>query len=106
VSRQFLATVKNIFYTGIMADSRAPTQSAPKMMLGFIVRRCAADLGHSPTPDEFAAWANQQSQNGRHYCLFGKPISPSVAKIMFSQPGRMVTVRPEGFAQNGKDYDR
>ena len=24
------------------------------MMLGFIVRRCAADIGHTPSPDEFA----------------------------------------------------
>jgi hypothetical protein len=85
-----------------MADPFNMKATAPKMMLGFIVRRCAADLGHNPTPDEFAAWANEQRQNGRRYCLFGKPISPSVAKIMFSQPGRMVTVRPEGFVQNGK----
>ena len=70
-----------------------------KMMLGFIVRRCAAELGHAPSPDEFAAWANRQKQNGRSYCLFGKEISPSVAKVMFSQPGRMVTVSPEGLAR-------
>jgi len=69
------------------------------MMLGFIVRRCAAELGHTPTPDEFAAWANRQRQNGRSYCLFGKEISPWVAKVMFSQPGRMVTVSPEGLAR-------
>ena len=69
------------------------------MMLGFIVRRCAAELGHTPTPDEFAAWANRQRQNGRSYCLFGKEISPLVAKVMFSQPGRMVTVSPEGLAR-------
>jgi hypothetical protein len=89
-----------------MADLNAPNKAAPKMMLGFIVRRCAADLGHNPSPDEFAAWANAQSQNGRRYCLFGKPISPLVAKIMFRQPGRLVTVRSEGFAQNGKSNGR
>jgi hypothetical protein len=70
-----------------------------KMMLGFIVRRCAAELGHTPSPDEFAAWANRQKQNGKSYCLFGKEISSSVAKVMFSQPGRMVTVSPEGLAR-------
>ena len=69
------------------------------MMLGFIVRRCAAELGHTPSPDEFAAWANRQKQNGKSFCLFGKEISPSVAKVMFSQPGRMVTVSPEGLAR-------
>ena len=88
-----------------MADPNGSDKSAPKMMLGFILRRCAADLGHNPTPDEFAVWANEQRQNGRRYCLFGKPISPSVAKIMFKQPGRLVTVRPEGFVSS-KDNGR
>ena len=86
-----------------MADARKSKKEPPKMMLGFIVRRCAADLGHAPSPDEFAAWANEQKQNGQRYCLFGKPISSSVAKIMFSQPGRLVTVRPEGLARIGKE---
>jgi hypothetical protein len=66
-----------------------------KMMLGFIVRRCAADLGHAPTPDEFAEWANGRRENGDSHCLFGKAISPAIAKVMFSQPGRWVTVRTE-----------
>ncbi len=79
---------------------------APKMMLGFIVRRWAADLGHNPTPDEFATWANKHGQNGQQYCLFGKPISPSVAKVMFSQPGRLVTVRPDGLVRNGRGNGR
>jgi hypothetical protein len=74
----------------------------PKMMLGFIVRRCAAELGHMPSPLEFAAWANEQRENGRQFCLFGKPISPLAAQIMFRQPGRMVTVRAEGLALLGK----
>ncbi|MDP2602914.1 MAG: hypothetical protein Q8S00_10020 [Deltaproteobacteria bacterium] len=82
-----------------MADPHNGTIGEAKMMLGFIVRRCAAELGHTPTPDEFAAWANWQRQNGRSYCLFGKEISPSVARVMFSQPGRMVTVSPEGLAR-------
>jgi hypothetical protein len=75
----------------------------PKMMLGFIVRRCAVDLGHMPSPDEFATWANEQKQNGRRFCLFGKPISSMAAKVMFKQPGRLVTVRAEGFATFGKN---
>jgi len=82
-----------------MADPHNGKNGEAKMMLGFIVRRCAAELGHAPSPDEFAAWANRQKQNGRSYCLFGKEISPSVAKVMFSQPGRMVTVSPEGLAR-------
>ena len=89
-----------------MDSFRDSKKNASKMMLGFIVRRCAADLGHNPTPNEFAAWANEHNLNGQRYCLFGKPISPSVAKIMFSQPGRLVTVRPEGLAKNSKRNGR
>ena len=85
---------------------RSTDKTPSKMMLGFIVRRCAADLGHSPTPDEFAAWANAHGQNGQRYCLFGKPISPSAAKVMFRQPGRLVTVRPEGLVKNGRGNGR
>jgi hypothetical protein len=98
----FLATLANIFYTVVVMDgSPGPKPSASKMMLGFIVRRCAADIGHTPTPDEFAAWANGENQNGKGYCLFGKPISPTIAQIMFRQPGRLVTVRPGGLTRNG-----
>jgi hypothetical protein len=97
----FLATSANIFYTvEVMNSSPGPKPSAPKMMLGFIVRRCAADLGHAPTPDEFAAWANGENQKGKGFCLFGKPISPAIAQIMFRQPGRLVTVRPGGLTRN------
>ena len=82
-----------------MASDRKANNGDAKMMLGFIVRRCAAELGHAPSPDEFAAWANRQKQNGRSYCLFGKEISPAAAKVMFGQPGRLVTVSPEGLAR-------
>jgi hypothetical protein len=85
-----------------MAESPVGKKEQPKMMLGFIVRRCAADLGHAPSPAEFAAWANEQKQNGRRYCLFGKPISPAAAKIMISQPGRLVTIRPDSVVSVGK----
>ena len=89
-----------------MDGSPGPKQSAPKMMLGFIVRRCAADIGHTPTPDEFAAWANGQNRNGKGYCLFGKPISPTIAQIMFRQPGRLVTVHGNGWTRNGSGNGR
>ena len=77
-----------------------------KMMLGFIVRRCAADIGHNPTPDEFAKWANGENKKGNHFCLFGKEISPSDAKVMFSRPGREVTVSPAGLARISKGIGR
>jgi hypothetical protein len=82
-----------------MPEARNTKSGESKMMLGFIVRRCAADLGHTPTPDEFARWANGYHQHGKRLCLFGKEISASHAKVMFSQPGRLVSVSPEGMAR-------
>ena len=34
------------------------SERLPKMMIGFVVRRCTVELGRAPTPAEFAAWAN------------------------------------------------
>ena len=82
-----------------MAGASSINNGDSKMMLGFIVRRCAADLGHHPTPDEFAHWANGAGKRGNRLCLFGKEISSAAAKVMFSQPGRLVTVSPEGLAR-------
>jgi hypothetical protein len=58
------------------------------MMLGFIVRRCAADIGHTPTPDEFAAWANGEPK-WQGYCLFGS-LSRLPSQIMFRQPAGLL----------------
>jgi hypothetical protein len=81
-----------------MPEARAKNGDV-KMMLGFIVRRCAADIGHTPSADEFAKWANGYHQHGKRLCLFGKEISASHARLMFSQPGRLVSVSPEGMAR-------
>jgi len=89
-----------------MSDVRGARNGESKIMLGFIVRRCAADLGHPPTPVEFAKWANGGYQGGKRFCLFGKEISPSAAKIMFDQPGRLVTVSQEGLARIRKTNGR
>jgi len=77
-----------------------------KMMLGFIVRRCAADIGHTPSPDEVASWANGDKLKDSRFCLFGKEISPTAAKVMFTQPGRLVTVSPDGMARIWKGNGR
>ncbi|HVO96067.1 MAG TPA: hypothetical protein VMT22_24645 [Terriglobales bacterium] len=82
-----------------MADANNIKSSDAKVMLGFIVRRCATDIGHTPSPNEFAEWANGQNFGGKRFCLFGKEISPNAAKLMFSQPGRLVTVSPQGLAR-------
>jgi hypothetical protein len=89
-----------------MAEASNLKTDESKMMLGFIVRLCAAELGHKPTSDEFATWANGTGRKGSQLCLFGKEISPSVAKVMFSQPGRMVTVSPEWLARIWKGKAR
>ncbi len=78
-----------------MADSVTRNTNGDKLMLGFIVRRCAREIGHLPTPEEFAAWANSQEENGQRYSLFGHPLSLSAAKVMLRHPGRLVTVRSE-----------
>jgi len=72
--------------------SSAP-KALPKMMLGFVVRRCAAALGHAPSAEEFAAWANNQRDGGRTFSLFGRPISVGEARVILRHPGRPVTAR-------------
>src|SRR5437899_316192 len=45
-----------------------------KVMLGFVVRQCTVALGHRPTPEEFAAWANEQRDARGRYRIFGRAI--------------------------------
>jgi hypothetical protein len=71
------------------STSKAP----PKMMLGFVVRQCAVALGHPPTPEELAHWANHHGEGRRRYCLFGRPITVEEARIILRHPARPVTVR-------------
>ena len=66
-----------------------------KIMLGFIVRRCTRELGHLPTPSEFADWANTREDNGHRYSLFGHALSLSAAQLILRHPGRLVSVRSE-----------
>ena len=62
-------------------------------MLGFVVRRCARELGHTPSPHEFAAWANNQRLDGERYNIFGQAISTEAAKVMLRRLDRLVTIR-------------
>ena len=82
-----------------MTDSMTQNGNASRLMLGFIVRRCAREIGHPPSPEEFADWANSQEKNGQRYSLFGRPISPSVARIILRHPGRLVTARLESIVK-------
>lgn len=86
-----------------MTDSMTrESDNGTKLMLGFIVRRCAREIGHPPTPEEFAAWANSREENGRRYSLFGRAISPSTAKIILRHPGRLVTARLESIVKSSR----
>ena len=65
----------------------------PKMMLGFIIRRCAVALGRQPTPAELAEWANNQRDAMGRYRIFGRAITTRDAEVMMKHPGRLVSVR-------------
>ena len=66
-------------------------------MLGFLVRECVVALGHAPTPEELAAWANGCRDERGPFCLFGRAITPAEARVILRHPGREVTVRAERF---------
>jgi hypothetical protein len=65
-----------------------------RIMLGFVVRQCAVALGHAPSADELAQWANEQRDERGRYCIFGRAISPDEARVILKHPSRLVTVRP------------
>ena len=65
-----------------------------KVMLGFVVRQCAVALGHAPTPQELADWANEQRDARGRYRIFGRAITAADARVILRHPGRLVTVRP------------
>ena len=60
----------------------------PKMMIGFVVRRCTVELGHPPSAAEFAAWAN-----GGDVRLFGRAISVAEAGVILRHQARLVSAR-------------
>jgi len=65
-----------------------PATRLPRMMIGFVVRRCCIELGHRPTAAEFAAWAN-----GGATRLFGRPISDAEAGVILRHQRRLVTAK-------------
>jgi hypothetical protein len=74
-------------------------KSLPKMMLGFVVRRCAAAVGHEPSPREFAEWANNYREGERTVFLFGRPISVREAHVILRHPARAVSARAAAAAE-------
>jgi hypothetical protein len=71
----------------------AARSSHLKIMLGFIIRRCAVALGHQPTAAELAEWANNQRDAQGRYRIFGRAITVEDARVIMKHPGRLVTVR-------------
>lgn len=65
----------------------------PRMMLGFVVRRCTVELGHPPNANEFAAWANGQGQPQGASRLFGRPIDEAEAALILKHQARLVAAR-------------
>jgi hypothetical protein len=65
-----------------------------RIMLGFVVRRCAVGIGHAPSAAEFAEWANEQRDTRGRYRIFGRAITAEEARVILRHPGRLVTVRP------------
>jgi hypothetical protein len=65
-----------------------PASRLPKMMIGFVVRRCIVELGHTPSAAEFAAWAN-----GGDARLFGRAISVDEAALILRHRARLVTAK-------------
>ena len=67
------------------------TQRLPKMMIGFVVRRCTIELGRAPSAAEFAAWANASATRDAH--LFGRPITEAEAGLILRHQARLVSAR-------------
>jgi hypothetical protein len=64
------------------------------MMVGFVVRRCAVDLGHAPTAAEFANWANTYREDtGKNGRVFGRSISESEARLILKHQSRLVSAK-------------
>jgi hypothetical protein len=72
----------------------------PKMMLGFVVRRCIVELGHAPSAAEFAAWANDGSTR-----LFGRAISVDEAALILRHQGRLVSAKSAAPEEQYVDID-
>jgi hypothetical protein len=83
-----------------MHDGRPPR--LPKMMIGFVVRRCAVELGRTPSAIEFAHWANTyRDDEGNHARVFGRAISETEARLILQHQGRLVSAKS---AAAGEEY--
>jgi hypothetical protein len=79
------------------------TPRLPKMMIGFVVRRCAVELGRAPSPAEFAAWANAGAGRGAH--VFGRPITEREADLILRHQARLVSAASAAPEEQWTDID-
>jgi hypothetical protein len=64
------------------------------MMIGFVVRRCAVELGRTPTAAEFTSWANAfRDSGGKSARVFGRSISETEARLILKHQGRLVSAK-------------
>lgn len=77
-----------------------PSPRLPKMMIGFVVRRCCLELGRTPTAAEFASWANQGDVR-----LFGRAISEAEAGVILRHQARLVTAKSATPAEQCVEID-
>src|SRR2546425_641174 len=56
---------------------------AARIMLGFVVRQCAVALGHAPTPEELASWANEQ-RDARVIAVVAGSFAPGFAEAVLA----------------------
>jgi hypothetical protein len=73
------------------------------MMIGFVVRRCAVELGRMPTASEFAAWANAGDTRPAH--VFGRPISIAEAQLILRHQARLVSARDASADEAWAEHD-
>ena len=75
----------------------------PKMMIGFVVRRCTVELGRAPTAEEFAAWANASETRDAH--VFGRPITTAEAGLILRHQSRLVSARSAASDEQWAEID-
>jgi hypothetical protein len=83
---------------------QVPDMDHNKIMLGFIVRRCAVELEHQPSPAEFAEWANNQAGEKGRYHLFGCPITNDEAAVILGNPSRLVSIRDSSLGRRRNSH--
>ena len=91
-----------------MSDSpRVPPGAGklPKMMIGFVIRRCTVALGRRPDAEELANWANNQEIDGGGFRLFGRPISVLEAGIILRHQARLVSAKSANSEERFEEID-